>query len=87
MLKLGPISDEEHQKIADYLSDKNIEVNFVGKEFGATKTTFKKYPHVNDLLAEKSLSKINDHLVLIKGSRGIKLDNGVERKFRRWFTN
>jgi UDP-N-acetylmuramoyl-tripeptide--D-alanyl-D-alanine ligase len=74
MLELGPISEEEHQKIADYLRDKNIEVNFVGKEFGATKTTFKKYPHVNDLLAEKSLSKINDHLVLIKGSRGIRLE-------------
>ncbi len=74
MLELGPISEEEHQRIADYLSDKNIEVNFVGKEFGATKTAFKKYAHVNDLLAEKSLPKINDHLVLIKGSRGIKLE-------------
>lgn len=74
MLELGHVSKEEHQKIADYLSDKNIEVIFIGKEFGTANSSFKKYGKVEDLLTEKLLSKINDHLVLIKGSRGIKLE-------------
>lgn len=74
MLELGPISKEEHQKIADYLADKNVDVILVGKEFGSTETAFKKFNYVSELLAEKSLPRVNDHLVLVKGSRGIKLE-------------
>lgn len=74
MLELGPISKEEHQRIADYLGDKRMEVFLVGNEFGKTNTTFKKYAHVNDLISEKSLHNFSDYLILIKGSRGIKLE-------------
>jgi UDP-N-acetylmuramoyl-tripeptide--D-alanyl-D-alanine ligase len=74
MLELGPISKEEHQKIADYLSDKKMEVILVGEEFGTTKSAFRKFNHVSELLAEKSLDQFNDYLILVKGSRGIKLE-------------
>ncbi|MBI3133379.1 MAG: UDP-N-acetylmuramoyl-tripeptide--D-alanyl-D-alanine ligase [Bacteroidetes bacterium] len=74
MLELGPISATEHQKITDYLRDKNIEVVLVGNEFGSTNSSFKKYKLVTDLIAAKSLTTIQDHLILIKGSRGIKLE-------------
>ena len=74
MLELGPISKEEHQKIADYLADKNLDVVLIGQEFGNVTSTFKKFTHVSELLAEKSLATLQDHLILVKGSRGIKLE-------------
>jgi len=74
MLELGSISKEEHQKIVDYLSDKNIPVFIIGKEFSETKTSFKKYLNAQELLEKENLSEIKDHLILIKGSRGIKLE-------------
>jgi len=74
MLELGSISKTEHQKIADYLRDKNIPVYFVGKEFSETKTNFKKYNSSSELIEKEDLNSVKDELILMKGSRGIKLE-------------
>lgn len=74
MLELGPISKTEHQKIADYLSDKNIPVFLVGKEFATATTNFKKYNSSAELIERENLKSIKDQLILVKGSRGIKLE-------------
>lgn len=77
MLELGPISIEEHQKIADYVSDKKMEVILVGDEFGKINSEFQKFKTSDDLLKSEKLKSINNHLVLIKGSRGIKLETVI----------
>lgn len=74
MLELGPISKEVHQNIVDLLQSKNINAVLVGNEFSNTSTSFKKYNSVQELIAENSLSKIENHMILLKGSRGIKLE-------------
>lgn len=74
MLELGDYSKNEHQKIVDYLVNKNIKTILVGNEFNTSTTAFIKYKSTNELIASNDL-KINDALILLKGSRGIKLEN------------
>jgi UDP-N-acetylmuramoyl-tripeptide--D-alanyl-D-alanine ligase len=75
MLELGKISLEEHQKIIDRLEEKNAKnVIIVGDEFGRCKHSYKHFDTVD--LASKWITTrpiINSH-VLLKGSRGIKLE-------------
>lgn len=75
MLELGAISKGEHQKIVDLLKDKNCEVILVGGEFENTKTNYLKFKTAHDLIQSGKLEKFNNHLILIKGSRGIKLES------------
>ncbi|MBK9190856.1 MAG: UDP-N-acetylmuramoyl-tripeptide--D-alanyl-D-alanine ligase [Crocinitomicaceae bacterium] len=77
MLELGPISKVEHQKIVDYLSDKKTEVILVGQEFENTNTAFQKFKTSDELLKSGQLNSVNNHLILIKGSRGIKLESVI----------
>ena len=75
MLELGKSSLEEHQKIIDRLEEKNAKnVIIVGDEFGRCKHSYKHFDTVD--LASKWITTrpiINSH-VLLKGSRGIKLE-------------
>ena len=75
MLELGKICLEEHQKIIDRLEEKNAKnVIIVGDEFGRCKHSYKHFDTVD--LASKWITTrpiINSH-VLLKGSRGIKLE-------------
>lgn len=74
MLELGPISSEEHQKIADYLKNQQIQVILVGNEFNTASSSFQKFTAVSELIASGLLATLKDQLILIKGSRGIKLE-------------
>jgi UDP-N-acetylmuramoyl-tripeptide--D-alanyl-D-alanine ligase len=74
MLELGHISKDEHQKIADDLVGKEMEVILVGKEFSAINTSFKRYLTAQELIEKENLAARKDQLILIKGSRGIKLE-------------
>lgn len=74
MLELGNISDEEHQKIADLLKEKGINAVLVGKEFKKVNSQFPHFDNYQDLIDSGNL-QIEDHLILLKGSRGIKLEN------------
>ncbi|MGQ7870087.1 UDP-N-acetylmuramoyl-tripeptide--D-alanyl-D-alanine ligase [Sunxiuqinia sp. sy24] len=79
MLELGEQSAAEHQKIIDFLESQDFEeILLVGKEFKQTETNqlkAEKFDHAellcNYLYHQKP---IENKIILIKGSRGIKLE-------------
>lgn len=75
MLELGDSSNLEHQNIIDSLHKKNIKnVIIVGKEFGKCTHNYKHFNNV-DLLSQWIIKNpITDSKILLKGSRGIKLE-------------
>jgi len=82
MLELGEASQQEHQKIIELLAQQKYTCYFVGKEFTETaKNTkaihFHFYPTSNELILSNELDKINNKLILLKGSRGIQLEKLV----------
>ena len=76
MLELGQYAQSEHQAIVDTLKKSNIhDAILVGPLFGTTNAEdFKCFD--NTELAKKHLEKqaVKDHTILIKGSRGIALE-------------
>lgn len=82
MFELGDSSHAEHQRIVDFISEKTpaAKVILVGKNFSATidKHAFLR---MNDSQEVKSWLEKNrpaDSLILIKGSRGMKMETSVE---------
>lgn len=76
MLELGEISKEEHQKIIDKTQSLQLNAIFVGKEFNSTSNKYNfgfaaDHKEAKSLLTKKQLSTYH---ILIKGSRGIKLE-------------
>lgn len=77
MLELGEYSLDEHQAIVDKAEKMALtHLVLVGEEFGRTKTTgstlkFRSSPEARDWLQQQDLT---DMLLLLKGSRGIKLE-------------
>lgn len=80
MLELGSISQEEHQKIIDKSNRLGINTLFVGKEFSKTKIqhNFTFFNNVNELIEYFSHNNLSPCSILIKGSRGIRLENVAE---------
>mgnify|MGYP002622900823 CR=1 FL=1 len=79
MLELGNISNQEHQKIVSLATELNITTYFVGNQFkNCENSTQKFFSTTNNLKEEKILSNLNGFHILIKGSRGIKLEDIVE---------
>ena len=81
MLELGDTSQEEHQKITDYLDNQTFsEVFLVGPIFKNTtdRTQKKKFDHVELLSNYLKTQPIVNKLILIKGSRGIHLEKILE---------
>ena len=76
MLELGEQSDYEHNQIIALLNQYNFEkVILVGPQFGKTNNQFHCFDNIDALLAELSdKNDINNCYILIKGSRGIKLE-------------
>ena len=74
MLELGDISFKEHQKIVYYLKHHKIQTLLVGKEFGETDHEFPWYENYTQLIENENLDGISNYLILLKGSRGIKLE-------------
>lgn len=78
MLELGEQSKEEHQKIIDLLfADGEKNVYFVGANFAKISKHYPSFEKVDDLIAFLSQNEITDSLVLIKGSRGVKLERVI----------
>ena len=76
MLELGSHSEVEHQNIVDLLKQKQFEkVLLVGKEFMKIKHPFRCFEKVEDLIIYLNVQPIENNYILIKGSRGIKLEN------------
>jgi len=81
MLELGDASDEEHQKIVDLIDAKNFDdVFLVGAQFKNTNSTKqkKKFDQVELLSNYLKTQPIENKLILIKGSRGIHLEQILE---------
>lgn len=79
MLELGLESKKEHQNIINELNSLNINAILVGEEFSKINQAI--FPQFIDAKQAKEYiknQKIQDTLILIKGSRGIKLENIVE---------
>ena len=74
MRELGDVSDEEHQKVVDFLKESNINnVWLVGSEFAKTNCSFRKFQNVDEVKAEIAEHPLENLYILIKGSNGIKL--------------
>jgi UDP-N-acetylmuramoyl-tripeptide--D-alanyl-D-alanine ligase len=75
MLELGEHSDREHQVIVDYLEENKIKSFLVGNCYAKTKSIFTNFKDTSELI--KHLEKIDliHHVVLLKGSRGIQLED------------
>lgn len=82
MLELGSQCEEEHQKVADEVETMTLAHTFlVGKAFTQARTSSKtkKFDNVellSDYLYQQKLTE--NSLVLIKGSRGIKLEKALD---------
>jgi UDP-N-acetylmuramoyl-tripeptide--D-alanyl-D-alanine ligase len=81
MLELGDDSDKEHQKIVDLVAGSGItDVYWVGAYFRKTilPPESRKYRNVDELLTEINRDNLENRFVLIKGSRGIRLEKVLE---------
>lgn len=79
MLELGAESIVEHQKIVDYLQENSLDALLVGNEFckvAGKITCFKDQDELRDFL---STNKVEQKLILLKGSRGIKLEKVLDQ--------
>lgn len=75
MLELGQQSDEEHQNIVDLLQqNKFANVLLVGKDFKKTRNSYQNFENVTELIDYIQKNPVINNYILIKGSRGIKLE-------------
>ena len=79
MLELGDISKEEHQKIVNKSKRLNLNAVFIGNEFNSINDKFNYIyiENVEQLIDWLKHSGLTDHQILIKGSRGIKLEKSA----------
>lgn len=78
MFELGPESPNQHELIAKQANESGLDqIIFIGKDFYAFKGNFKGIFFETPAEADRYLQEnlIHDHLVLLKGSRGMKLEN------------
>ena len=76
MLELGNDSLQEHQEIVELLKVSNFQCVFlVGEEFQKTTNYFSSFANTNELNNWLQSSPITDSTILLKGSRGIRLED------------
>ena len=74
MRELGEVSQEEHQRIVDYLKTTDIEtVWLVGEEFEGISCDYPKFKDVEAVKAAIAAEQPADRYILIKGSNSTKL--------------
>ena len=74
MLELGSASEVEHQTIVDYLENTSLKAILVGKCYQKTKSGFTNFKDTLELIPFLKQDGLENSLVLLKGSRGIKLE-------------
>lgn len=76
MLELGADSEDEHNAIVALLTELQLKAWLVGPEFGKTGhgTVHTRFKTSDEALAHARNEPLTDQLILIKGSRGIKLE-------------
>ena len=76
MRELGHDTDMEHQKVADYVAHHSFsDVYFVGDNFSRVSTDYQCFRNLDDLKSYLQEHPLKDKYILIKGSRGIKLED------------
>lgn len=82
MLELGSFSIEEHQSVVEQLLSYKIETVLIGKEFQKTNCKeanhITKFKSIQDFIESDKIKNIKGSLILIKGSRGMKLEQLVQ---------
>ncbi len=69
MRELGETSEEEHQKVVDFLKDADISnVWLVGEGFAKTNTEFRKFRNIEEVKQEIAERPLKHLCILIKGS-------------------
>jgi len=81
MLELGASSSKYHKAIIEQVEGLNMkELIVVGPIFTeVVGDTYRSYKSVEDLLISGDLSRVNGALVLIKGSRGVRLEKVLDQ--------
>ncbi|ARV15100.1 UDP-N-acetylmuramoyl-tripeptide--D-alanyl-D-alanine ligase [Polaribacter sp. SA4-12] len=75
MFELGETSLEEHQAIVDLVENLEFDNSyFVGENFYQTKTKNNRFKTFEDLLEHIKNNPLKDQSILIKGSRGMRLE-------------
>ncbi|MBU2018566.1 MAG: UDP-N-acetylmuramoyl-tripeptide--D-alanyl-D-alanine ligase [Bacteroidetes bacterium] len=79
MRELGEVEQAEHQKIIDYTAENDIKTFFVGPVFKRlVNNESSSFLTTEDLKDYLQKNEISEHLVLLKGSRGIALEKVIE---------
>ena len=80
MRELGHVSDMEHTKIVRLIEECNFQlVYLVGSEFdGVENNKYKVFPNSKELNNFLKINKIENSFVLVKGSRGVKMEEVLE---------
>jgi UDP-N-acetylmuramoyl-tripeptide--D-alanyl-D-alanine ligase len=75
MFELGSHSRDEHERVVELLSRKNLKhVILVGREFAETTSPFRKFSTTEECLDYLKKNEISGMRILIKGSRGMKME-------------
>ncbi|MFZ4726611.1 MAG: UDP-N-acetylmuramoyl-tripeptide--D-alanyl-D-alanine ligase [Paludibacter sp.] len=78
MFELGNQSAQEHQNIIDLLQQNEFKnVLLVGKDFKNTQHSYRNFIEVSELINYLESHPITGHYILIKGSRGVKLEKVI----------
>lgn len=78
MLELGSVSHDEHHKIISYLQTENMDAILVGEEFSKLKSKYPTFQNTNDLIKFLDKKDFKNFTILLKGSRGIKLEKLID---------
>ena len=79
MKELGPDTDMEHQKIADYISHHNFDAAMlVGDNFSRIKTDIPRFKNMDGLQDYLLSHPLQDSYILLKGSRSVQLEKCIE---------
>jgi UDP-N-acetylmuramoyl-tripeptide--D-alanyl-D-alanine ligase len=79
MLELGEYAPEEHRKVVDLANELGLEGVLVGKEFlNIKQQNFNSFPTATDAVDYLKSLNLSESLILLKGSRGIRLESLTE---------
>ena len=81
MFELGEYASAEHQNIIDRLIEFDfVNVILIGEEFNSTKNhNYTKFISTDEVVQFLSSNKIENANILVKGSRGMKLEKLISR--------